>query len=184
MSYAPVTFVSPSNGGSANEVQVSARLLGLCLQPQQKGDAMPPLFPHQPKPIRVLIVDDHAGYAASLTAILSGNPRLVVVGRAVDGLDAIELARLLRPDVVVMDVNMPRLDGFSASRLIRRDREDVRIVIVSGEPRLDHPSRARQAGADVYLPKDVDFVTLTNVVAGETSGEEPGTFSVAFATAI
>jgi DNA-binding NarL/FixJ family response regulator len=143
-----------------------------------------PLFPHQPKPIRVLIVDDHAGYAASLTAILSGNPRLVVVGRAADGLDAIELARLLRPDVVVMDVNMPRLDGFSASRLIRRDREDVRIVIVSGEPRLDHPSRARQAGADVYLPKDVDFVTLTNVVAGETSGEEPGTFSVAFATAI
>ena len=143
-----------------------------------------PLFPHQPKPIRVLVVDDHDGYAASRTAIRSGNPRLVVVGRAVDGLTAIELARLHRPDVVVMDVNMPRLDGFSASRSIRRERDDVRIVIVSGEPRPEHPSRARQAGADVYLPKDVDFETLTNVVAGEASGEEPGTFSIAFATAV
>jgi len=143
-----------------------------------------PLFPHQPKPIRVLVVDDHDGYAASLTAILSGNPRLVVVGRAVDGLTAIELARLHRPDVVVMDVKMPRLDGFSASRSIRRERDDVRIVIVSGEPRPEHPSRARQAGADVYLPKDVDFETLTNVVAGEASGEEPGTFSIPFATAV
>ena len=57
-------------------------------------------------------------------------------------------------------------------------------MIVSGEPRPEHPSRARQAGADVYLPKDVDFDTLTNVVAGEASGEEPGTFSIAFATAV
>jgi DNA-binding NarL/FixJ family response regulator len=142
---------------------------------------MPPLFPYQPPPIRVLIVEDHDGYAASLSAILSGNPRLLVVGRAVDGIDGIERARELRPDVVVMDVNMPRLDGFSASRVISRELPQSRIVIITAAPRTDHATRAREAGADVYLPKDVDFRTLADVVEGDWQEDRRATFSVASA---
>ena len=126
---------------------------------------MPHLFPQQPTPIRVLVVDDDFGYAASLSAILSGNPRLAVVGRAADGDEAIDRARELRPDVVVLDVNMPRLDGFAAAAAIRRDLPSARIVIISGARASDHPARAREAGADVFLPKDVDFGTLADVVA-------------------
>ena len=128
---------------------------------------MPPLFPRQPKPIRVLIVDDDDGYAGSLSAILSGNPRLAVIGRAVDGMHGIELARALRPDVVVMDVNMPRLDGFAATQEIVSQRPSTRVVIVSAEPEADHRLRARDAGADAYLPKHCDLRDLDETVTGE-----------------
>jgi two-component system, NarL family, response regulator LiaR len=128
---------------------------------------MPQLFPSQPKPIRVLIVDDDDGYAGGLSAILSGNPRLAVVGRANDGVHGIELARRLRPDVVVMDVNMPRLDGFAATQEIVAERPATRVVIVSAAPEADHRLRARDAGADAYLPKDCDLRDLDETVTGE-----------------
>ena len=120
-------------------------------------------------PFRILIVDDSDEYAECLTLALGRDPRLSVVGRAVDGLDGIAAARRLRPDAVVVDVNMPRLDGFTAARAIRLELPDTRIVIVSGQTRPDHTSRAREAGADVYLPKDVDLATLADVVADERS---------------
>ena len=128
---------------------------------------MPPLFASQPKPIRVLIVDDDDGYAGSLSAILSGNPRLIVVGRATDGVHGIERARSLRPDVVVIDVNMPRLDGFAATQEILSERPSTRVVIVSAEPEADHRIRAREAGADAYLPKSSDVRDLDVAVVGE-----------------
>jgi len=137
---------------------------------------MPPAFLNQPKPIRVLIVDDHDGYAGSLNAILTGNPRLQVVGRAVDGVHGIELARELRPDVVVMDVNMPRLDGFSATQEILSEFPSTRVVIVSADPEADHRHRAGDAGADAYLPKDADFRELDQAITGEQARAEASFF--------
>lgn len=135
---------------------------------------MPPSFSRQPKPLRVLIVDDHDGYAGSLTAILTGNPRLEVVGRGVDGVHGIELTRALRPDVVVMDVNMPRLDGFAATQEILSEFPSTRVVIVSADPESDHRLRARDAGADAYVPKDADFGELDEAITGEhTRAETP-----------
>jgi two-component system nitrate/nitrite response regulator NarL len=120
----------------------------------------------------VLIVDDDDTYAGSLSAILSGNPRLSVVGRATDGIRGIERARELRPDVVVMDVNMPRLDGFSATQEILSERPSTRVVILSAEPEVDHRIRAREAGADAYLPKYCDLRDLDMAVVGEPAAAE------------
>jgi DNA-binding NarL/FixJ family response regulator len=138
----------------------------------------------QPTPIRVLIVDDDDGYASTLSAILTGNPNFRVVGRAADGVDGIAAARRTRPDVVVLDVNMPRLDGFEASRAIRDLLPHVRIVILTGAPQYDHASRARVAGANVYLPKDVDLRTLADVLTDddEACGRSTAAFALPGAT--
>jgi DNA-binding NarL/FixJ family response regulator len=76
-------------------------------------------------PIRVLI-------AEALEAILATDARVTVVGHAVDGREAVELARELRPDVVLMDVSMPLLDGFEAVRAIRADRADACVLMLTG----------------------------------------------------
>lgn len=130
----------------------------------------PPLFPDFPTPVRVLIVDDDDVFAGSLSAILSGNPRLVVVDRGTDGVAGVTLAFRHRPDVIVMDVNMPLLDGFAAAREIRKRLADARIVIISAAPEDGHLADARRAGADVYLRKDCGFDALTEAVIDVGAG--------------
>lgn len=129
----------------------------------------PPLFPVFPTPVRVLIVDDDDVFAGSLSAILSGNPRIVVVGRASDGVEGVTLAFRHRPDVIVLDVNMPLLDGFAATREIRKRLPDAGVVIVSAAPEDAHLAAARRAGADVYLRKDCGFDVLADAVMGATA---------------
>jgi DNA-binding NarL/FixJ family response regulator len=130
----------------------------------------PPLESAPPKPLRILIVDDDDVFAGSLAAILSGDPRLEVVDRAANGAQGLTLAIDERPDVVVLDVNMPILDGFAVGRLIRMQMPDVRIVIVSGSPESEHLAQARRAGADVYLRKDCGFDVLEEALIAEELG--------------
>jgi DNA-binding NarL/FixJ family response regulator len=105
-------------------------------------------------PIRVLIADDHRLFAEALEAILVGDARITVVGQAGDGREAVELARELRPDVVLMDVSMPVLDGFEAARAIRADRADTRILMLTGSSSRADVDLARAAGAAGYVTKD------------------------------
>ena len=105
-------------------------------------------------PIRVLIADDHRLFAEALEAILAGDARITVVGQARDGREAVELARELRPDVVLMDVSMPVLDGFEAARAIRADRADTRILMLTGSSSRADVDLAREAGAAGYVTKD------------------------------
>src|SRR5437762_13780327 len=86
----------------------------------------------KPKPLRVLIADDHRLFAEALEAILAADDRIEVVGQAGDGGQAVELARKLDPDVVLMDVSMPVLDGFQATREIRAETEGVRVLMLTG----------------------------------------------------
>ena len=102
---------------------------------------------------RVLVVEDDDDAALALTAALDQDERVAVVGRARDGIEAIELTVSLAPDVVSMDVVMPRLDGLEATRRIRRDHPDVRVIVVSGSMFDDRADEARDAGACGYLPK-------------------------------
>jgi len=126
---------------------------------------MPPLDAVHEQPLRVLIVDDDDVFAGSLATILSADPRLQVVDRAANGAQGLTLALDEQPDVVVLDVNMPILDGFAVGRLIRMQLPDVRIVIVSASPEHEHIAEARRAGADLYLRKDCGFDVLEEALA-------------------
>ena len=104
--------------------------------------------------VRVLIADDQLLFAEALEAVLAMDDRIEIVGRAADGSQAIELARTHRPDVVLMDLSMPVLDGFEATRTIREELSDTRVVVLSGSAAAADVARARDAGAAAYMTKD------------------------------
>jgi DNA-binding NarL/FixJ family response regulator len=107
----------------------------------------------QPK-INVLVADDHRLFVEALEAILAADPRLSVAGTARTGGEAIELEQALVPDVVLMDLDMPVLDGVEATRRIRERRPDARVVILTGSNAREDVDRARRAGAAGYVTKD------------------------------
>ena len=108
----------------------------------------------KPRPLRVLIADDHRLFAEALEAILATDDRIEVVGQASDGSEAVELARTLAPDVVLMDVSMPVLDGFEATREIRVANADTYVLMLTGSNSRDDVDRSRDAGASGYVTKD------------------------------
>jgi DNA-binding NarL/FixJ family response regulator len=108
----------------------------------------------KPKRVRVLIADDHRLFAEALEAILTADDRIEVVGQASDGGEAVELARSLGPDVVLMDVSMPVLDGFEATREIRSASDEVSVLMLTGSNSRADVDRSREAGASGYVTKD------------------------------
>ena len=103
--------------------------------------------------VRVVIADDHRLFAEALEAILDSEARLQVVGRATDGREAVERARELRPDVVLLDISMPVMDGFEATRQIRASGSTARIVVLTGSDSRADVVRAQNAGADAFVAK-------------------------------
>ena len=104
--------------------------------------------------IRVLIADDHRLFAEALEAILSGDKRIKVVGHAGDGGEAVRLAADLKPDVVLMDISMPVMDGIEAARTIRDETNGASILMLTGSNSRSDVDRARKAGAAGYVTKD------------------------------
>ena len=104
--------------------------------------------------IRVLIADDHRLFAEALEAILGGDERIAVVGHASDGQEAVKLAKQLTPDVVLMDISMPVLDGIEAAEAIREEAHDASILMLTGSNSRADVDRARAAGAAGYVTKD------------------------------
>jgi two-component system, NarL family, response regulator NreC len=104
--------------------------------------------------IRVLIADDHRLFAEALEAILSGEPRIEVVGRAHSGEEAVAQALELKPDVILMDIAMPVMDGVEATKLIRSKRRTATVVILTGSNSREDVARSREAGAAAYVTKD------------------------------
>jgi DNA-binding NarL/FixJ family response regulator len=105
-------------------------------------------------PIRVLIADDHRLFADALEAILGGESSIDVVGRARNGSEALELTLELEPDVVLMDISMPVMDGVEATRRIREARPDACVLMLTGSNVAADVDRARDAGAAGYVTKD------------------------------
>src|SRR4051812_4441103 len=110
--------------------------------------------------IRLLIVDDHAIVRQGLRAIIRVTPDMELVGEASGGREAVELATTLRPDVVLMDLLMPEVDGVAAIAQIKRDRPATRIIALTTFAEAELVLGAVQAGADGYLLKDVDVQEL------------------------
>jgi DNA-binding NarL/FixJ family response regulator len=106
------------------------------------------------KSIRVLIADDHRLFAQALEAILATDERIDVVGHARDGAEAVELARSLDPDVILMDIAMPGVDGFEATRRIRERKRDACVLMLTGSNSRTDVDQARKAGAAGYVTKD------------------------------
>jgi len=104
--------------------------------------------------LRVLIADDHRLFAEALEVILAGDPRLSVVGHAADGEEAVRLAKELQPDVVLMDISMPVMDGIEAARAIREQDGDACILMLTGSNSRADVDGARRAGAAGYVTKD------------------------------
>jgi two-component system nitrate/nitrite response regulator NarL len=106
------------------------------------------------QPIRVLIADDHRLFAEALEAILAAESRIDVVGRARNGAEAFEMALDLKPDVVLMDISMPVMDGIEATRRIRDERPEACVLMLTGSNAAADVDRSRDAGAAGYVTKD------------------------------
>ena len=108
----------------------------------------------QQAPARVLIADDEPLFVENVRALLAGDERVEVVGTATNGHDAVDLAVALDPDVTLMDISMPMLDGIEATRRIREQLPDACVLVLTGSSIAADVERARQAGVAAFLTKD------------------------------
>jgi NarL family two-component system response regulator LiaR len=122
-------------------------------------------------PIRVLIVDDHAIVRKGLRALLGQVERIEVVGEASDGQEAVAQAESLRPDVILMDLVMPEMDGIAAIRRITADQAEARILVLTSFAGDDKVFPAIKAGALGYLLKDSDPEDLLTAIESVYRGE-------------
>lgn len=121
----------------------------------------------------VLLADDHSLVRAGLAALLASAPGLRVVGEAADGAQAVELTDSLRPDVVLMDLSMPVMDGVAATREVMRRRPGAAVVVLTSFSDHERVTEALQAGAVGYLLKDCDPRDLVAAVRSAARGESP-----------
>lgn len=105
--------------------------------------------------VRVLVVDDHAAVRASLSAFIDVDPNFEVVAEAEDGRQAVEMAAALKPDLVLMDVRMPVLNGIEATRQLKAARPKTRVVLISAYEEDDLREAGMAAGAEAFLLKGI-----------------------------
>jgi len=105
---------------------------------------------------RVLVVDDHPLARQAVRTLLEDEPAFEIVGEAVSGEEAVERCPVLKPDVVLMDLNLPRMGGLEATRRIKRRMPEVKVIVLSVSDSVQDLFSAVQAGAQGYLPKNID----------------------------
>lgn len=121
--------------------------------------------------IRIVVVDDHPVVRAGIVGLLAGEPDLVVVGEAADGSGAVAVVERERPDVVLMDLRMPVLDGASATERVLRTQPTARVVVLTTYETDADILRAVEAGASGYLLKDTPREELVAAVRAAADGE-------------
>ena len=124
-------------------------------------------------PARLIVADDHALARKGIEGILESEPDLEVAGEAADGREALELCRRLHPDLVLMDVQMPGIDGLAATRAIKEEMPATRVLMLTTYENLDYLLEAVKAGAAGYILKDATCQELIGAVRGALSGENP-----------
>ncbi|MCB0894563.1 MAG: response regulator transcription factor [Nocardioides sp.] len=124
-------------------------------------------------PVRVVLVDDHAVIRAGLQQLLAGTDDIVVVGTAANGAEALEVVRELKPDVVLMDLQMPGVDGVAATRNIRAEHLGVDVLVLTSFSDSERIVAALDAGAVGYLLKDADPEDVLQGIRAVSRGESP-----------
>jgi DNA-binding NarL/FixJ family response regulator len=122
---------------------------------------------------RLILADDHHLLRRGFKSLLSGEPDLEVVGEASTGLQAIEMCRGLEPDLILMDVRMPEMDGITATRKIKAEQPDVGVLMVTMHENPDYLLEALDAGAAGYVLKDAPAARLISAVHRTLNGESP-----------
>ena len=122
-------------------------------------------------PIRILIADDHAMMRDGLTRLLEDDPEMSVIGQASDGLEAVELALAMRPDIVLMDITMPRLNGIDATQRIVDALPDTHVIVLSMHVSGEYVQRATNAGASGYVLKEAAGSELSAAIHAVVDGK-------------
>lgn len=118
-------------------------------------------------PITTLIVDDDLGFRRTVRQLLERAPEVSVVGEATDGEEALQLAQTLRPDVVLMDITMPRMDGLEAARRIKAEQPEVKVIMLTVHQEEIYRKMACERGADAFLTKKTVGTQLLPAIVGQ-----------------
>lgn len=121
--------------------------------------------------IRVLIADDHAIVREGLSMLLTTQPDISIVGEAVDGPSTVERFRELKPDVLLLDLLMPGMDGVEVLEAVRGETPDARVIVLTGVDDEEYLGRAIQAGAEGYLIKDAASGQILDAIRAVYRGE-------------
>lgn len=130
-------------------------------------------------PVRILLVDDQLLFRKGLRALIAEEDDMEVVGEAVDGLQAVERARATEPDVVLMDIHMPVCDGVEATRRLKSECPQTKVVVLTVSDEDEDLFEAIKAGAEGYLLKDLRPEELFELIRGVLNGETPVSPAVA-----
>lgn len=125
------------------------------------------------EPVRLVVADDHELVRSGLISMIIREPDLEVVGEASTGLQAIDLCRDMGPELVLMDVRMPEMDGLTATREIKKELPDISVLIVTTHDDPDYLLEALKAGAAGYILKDAPRKQLLNAIRRVVNGESP-----------
>ena len=124
-------------------------------------------------PTRILLVDDQPLFRGAIAALLASQPDMEVVGEAENGIIGVEMARALRPDLVILDVDMPVMNGVEAVKLIREQVMDVKVIMLTVSDYEDHVLDALRNGAHGYLLKDLRPEQLHDMIRSVMRNETP-----------
>ncbi|MCK3838820.1 MULTISPECIES: response regulator transcription factor [Pseudomonas] len=122
--------------------------------------------------LRLVLADDHEVTRTGFVALLAGHPQFEVVGQARDGQEAVELCERLLPDIVILDIRMPLLNGLGAARLLQQRLPTLKVVIFTMDDSPDHLEAAMSAGAVGYLLKDASRDEVIDALQRVAAGEE------------
>lgn len=121
--------------------------------------------------LKIMLVDDHVLFRKGLASLLDSQPNIKVIGEASNGLEAIEYAKILHPDLIMMDVNMPKCDGLQATRVIKQILPQTKIVMLTASDDDEYLFEAIKIGAQGYLLKDLELYQLLDLLDSISKGE-------------
>ena len=122
------------------------------------------------EPIRVLVVDDHPVFRQGVRDVLDTESGFEVVGEAADGQDALQQSRDLCPDVIIMDINLPTMNGLQVTRQVKGEQADIKVIMLTGYDHSEQVFHAIRAGASAYCPKDIMPDELVRIIRTAMDG--------------